>query len=217
MAHDRYTKLELTVRTIFRTFLSEQLSVGKQHALVIPGFEVPRGGSVDLVLGPKGGTTLALMQRSDYVIAYKHSVGQLIGVLAHYHQMTDRELREGLRASQAHAEAEEAAPGATGGGGAASFDPLKISKRLAEDRKAGEITLALVTELPEVPQQARELEANFYPIAVLLDTWLPSPVKKKKLCAGVQFYAVDANADPPKVAVLLDALRPMLDHAPAAP
>src|SRR5512141_3091756 len=101
MAHDRYTKLELSVRTVFRKFLAEKLSAGKQHALVIPGFEVPRGGSVDLVLGPKGGTTLGLMQRSDYVIAYKHSVGQLIGVLAHYHQMKDRELREGLRASQA--------------------------------------------------------------------------------------------------------------------
>ena len=215
MAHDRYTKLELSVRTVFRKFLAEKLSAGKQHALVIPGFEVPRGGSVDLVLGPKGGTTLALMQRSDYVIAYKHSVGQLIGVLAHYHQMKDRELREGLRASQAHSEAE--AGGAPAAPAAPSFDPLKISKRLLEDRKAGEITLALVTELPEVPQQARELEANFYPIAVLLDTWLPSPVKKKKLCAGVEFYAVDANADPPRVAVLLDALRPMLDQAPAAP
>jgi hypothetical protein len=211
MAHDRYTKLELSVRTVFRKFLAEKLSAGKQHALVIPSFEVPRGGSVDLVLGPKGGTTLALMQRSDYVIAYKHSVGQLIGVLAHYHQMNDRELREGLRASQAHAEAEGATPAP------ATFDPLKVSKRLAEDRKEGEITLALVTELPEVPQQARELEANFYPIAVLLDTWLPSPVKKKKLCGGVEFYAVDANADPPRVAALLDALRPMLDQKPSAP
>jgi hypothetical protein len=211
MAHDRYTKLELSVRTVFRKFLAEKLSAGKQHALVIPGFEVPRGGSVDLILGPKGGTTLGLMQRSDYVIAYKHSVGQLIGVLAHYHQMKDRELREGLRASQAHA-----AEGEEGAAAAPTFDALKVSKRLAEDRKEGEITLALVTELPEVPQQARELEANFYPIAVLLDAWLPSPVKKKKLCVGVEFYAVDANADPPRVAVLLDALRPMLDHTPSA-
>ena len=207
MAHDRYTKLELSVRTVFRKFLAEQLSSGKQHALVIPGFDVPRGGNVDLVVGPKSGTTIGLMQRSDYVIAYKHSVGQLIGVLAHYYEMNDREFREALRATLAHAEAEG------GGGVPAAFDPLKMSKRLLEDRKEGEIRLALVTELPEVPQQARELAANFYPVAALLDAWLPSPVKKKKLCSGVEFYVVDPNTDPPKVAVLGDALRPLLGGA----
>jgi hypothetical protein len=210
MAHDRYTKLELTVRTIFRKHLADRLGSGKQRALVIAGFDIPRGGNVDLALGPKSGTTIAVMQRSDYVIAYKHSVGQLIGVLAHYHQMQDRELREALRAAQAHAEAEQGAAAVAG------FDALKISKRLLEDRKVGEITLALVTELPEVPQQAHELEANFCPLASLLDTWLPSPVKKKKLCAGVEFYAVDANAEPPRVALLDDALRPLLNPAPGA-
>ncbi len=206
MAHDRYTKLELTVRTAFRKHLSEQLGSAKQKAVVIPGLDVPRGGNVDIVLGPKAGTTISVMQRSDYVIAYKHSVGQLIGVLAHYHLMTDRELREALRACQAHPDLEELKQPA--------LDPLKLSKRLLEDREAAAITLALVTELPEVPQQARELEANFWPIAELLDVWLPSPVKKKKLCAGVQFYVVDPNATPPSVAPLKDALKPLLKLVP---
>jgi hypothetical protein len=202
MAQDRYTKLELVLRGTLREHFAEKLSQAKQRATVVPGFEIPRAGSVDLILAPKKSTVIAVTQRSDYVAAYKHSVGQLVGVLAHYHQMSDRELREALRAAQAKPEIEEIKQPA--------FDPLKVSKRLAEDAKAGEVTLALVTEVPEVPQQAFELEAAFTPVSVLLETWLPTPVRKRKLCAGVEFYAVDASATPPTIAELRKAIEPML-------
>ena len=201
MAQDRYAKLEALVRTALRQFFAEKLSAGKQRALVLPAFEVPRGGAVDVFLAPKAGTVIAVIQRSDYVAAYKHSVGQMIGVLAHYHQLGDREVRETLRAMLARPDVEELKQ---------AIDPLKVSKRMVEDAKAGAITLALVTELPEVPQQARELEAAFQPIALLLETWLPTPIKKRKLCDAVEFYAVDPNADPPTVKELGAALAPML-------
>jgi len=206
MALDRHTKLELAVRTAFRKFISEQLATAKQKPVLVPGFEVPRGGNVDLVLDPKGGTVISLMQRSDYVVAYKHSVGQLIGVLAHYHEMKDRDIRDALRAAQAHPDSEELKQ--------PPLNALKISKRLLDDRQAGEIKLALVTEIPEVPQQARELEANFGPIAELLHVWLPSAVKKQRLCSEVEFYAVDVNTAPAKVAVLTEAIKPLLKMMP---
>jgi hypothetical protein len=201
MAQDRYAKLEALVRGALRQHFAERLSAGKQRALVLPAFEVPRGGAVDVFLAPKGGTLIAVIQRSDYVAAYKHSVGQMIGVLAHYHQLADREVRETLRAMLARPDVEELKQ---------AIDPLKVSKRMLEDAKAGAITLALVTELPEVPQQARELEAAFSPIATLLETWLPTPIKKRKLCDAVEFHAVDPNADPPTVKELGAALAPML-------
>jgi hypothetical protein len=202
MALDRHTKLELLVRTTFRKLISDTYATAKQKPLVVPGFDIPRGGSVDLIVPPKSGTIMGLVQRSDYVGAYKHTVGQLIGILVHYHEMSERDLREGLRAAQSHPDIEELQQG--------TIDPLKVSKRLVEDRREGNITLALVTELPEVPQQARELEANFFPIAALLQTWIPVPVKKKKLCSQVEFYAVDANATPPKIAPLPEALAHLL-------
>lgn len=205
MAQDRYAKLEALVRSALRQFFAEKLSAGKQRALVLPAFEIPRGGAVDVFLAPKAGTVIAVIQRSDYVAAYKHSVGQMIGVLAHYHQLGDREVRETLRAMLARPDVEELKQ---------AIDPLKVSKRMVEDAKAGAITLALVTELPEVPQQARELEAAFRPIAVLLETWLPTPIKKRKLCDAVEFYAVDPNVDPPTIKELGAALEPMLKLAP---
>ncbi len=201
MAQDRYAKLEALVRTALRQYFAEKLSAAKQRALVLPAFEIPRGGAVDVFLAPKAGTLIAVTQRSDYVAAYKHSVGQMIGVLAHYHQLGDREVRETIRAMLARPDVEELKQ---------AIDPLKVSKRMVEDAKAGAITLALVTELPEVPQQARELEAAFTPIATLLETWLPTPIKKRKLCDKVEFYAVDPNADPPTVKELPVALAPML-------
>jgi hypothetical protein len=202
MALDRHAKLELLVRTAFRNFWLEKLSSAKQKAVIIPGFEIPRGGNVDLVLGPKSGTAICFMQRSDYVAAFKHTVGQIIGLLVHYHQMTDREVREALRNIQSRTEVGELHP--------ITFDVLKVSKRLLEDIKEGNLTVALVTELPEVPQQGKELQTNFYPIASLLQTWLPTPVKKKKLCDALEFYAVDPNTDPPKVMILEEALAPLL-------
>jgi hypothetical protein len=202
MALDRYAKLELLVRTAFRSFWTEKLSSAKQKALLVPGFDVPRGGNVDLLVGPKSGTVVCMMQRSDYVAAYKHTVGQMVGLLVHFHAMTDRELRDGLRAVQARPDFADVKP--------VTLDPLKISKRLLADLKEGDLTLALVTELPEVPQQARELEANFGPIAELLQAWLPSTVKKKKLCQTVEFYAVDPNTEPPRVATLWELMAPML-------
>lgn len=202
MALDRHAKLEQLVRTAFRSYWADKLSTAKQKAIVIPGLDVPRGGNVDLVIAPKNGTVICLMQRSDYVSAYKHTVGQMVGVLAHVHAMADRELRDALRAVQARPE--------TGEIKQVAIDPLKVSKRLVVDLAAGGITLALVTELPEVPQQAKELAANFYPIAELLETWLPSPVKKKKLCDSVELFVVDPNATPPKVTPLRDAIAPML-------
>jgi hypothetical protein len=205
MAQDRYAKLEALVRSALRQFFAEKLSAGKQRALVLPAFEVPRGGAVDVFLAPKAGTVIAVIQRSDYVAAYKHSVGQMVGVLAHYHLLGEREVREQLRAMLARPDVEELKQ---------AIDPLKVSKRMVEDAKAGAVTLALVTELPEVPQQARELEAAFRPIATLLETWLPTPIKKRKLCDAVEFYAVDPNADPPTIKELGAALEPMLKLAP---
>jgi hypothetical protein len=205
MALDKYVKLELRVRAAYRQFWVEKLSTGKQKPLIFPGYEIPRGGSVDLVLAPTVGTVICVLQRSDYVAAYKHTVGQTIGTLVHYHRMTDREVREAVRASQAHPDYAELKQG--------SFDELKVSKRLLTDAKEGEITLALVTELPEVPQQARELEANFFPIADLLQSWLPGAVKKKKLCKSFESYAVNPNVEPPTMALLTEALKPMLKPA----
>ncbi len=202
MTFDRHAKFELTLRAAFRNFWLDKLSSPKQKVLVIPGFEIPRGGNVDLLLAPQSGTILCLLQRSDYVAAYKHTVGQMIGILVHYHQMKDREVREALRTSQAHPDVEELKQ--------TSIDVLRVSKRLLEDRQSGEITLALYTELPEVPQQARELEANFCPIGFLLETWLPSPIKKKRLCQSVEFYTVNTNVDPPKVVMLNEAIKPLL-------
>jgi hypothetical protein len=207
MTIDRYLKQEMLVRTTFRTYWLEKLSSAKQKAQLIPGFEIPRGANLDIVLPPTGGTILCFHQRSDYVAAYKHSVGLMIGILVHYHQMNDREVREVLRACQSHPDFEQSKQTA--------FDVLHVSKRLLEDSKKGEVTLALVTELPEVPQQAKELQSNFFPIAQLLQGWLTMPLKKKKYCTAVEFYSVNTNADPPTVALLAEAIGPMLKMAHA--
>ncbi len=202
MALDRYAKLELAVRTAFREHLHQKLSNAKQKIVIFPGFEIPRGGSIDLIIKPKGGTILCMVQRSDYVAAYKHTVGQMFGIIAHCHNMQAREVREALRTCQNHPDMMDLKQG--------KVDILKISKRFVEDIKKGALTIALVTELPEVPQQAKELELNFFPIGAILQDMLTLSVKKKKLCEAVEFHAVNTNADPPKVALLKDSIKPLL-------
>lgn len=205
MATDKHLKVESLIRLAFWNYWSDNLSKAKQKAIIIPGFDIPRAGNVDILLPPKEGTTLCLVQRSDYVATYKHSVGQLVGILAHYHAIQDREMREILRGVQNHPDPPEIQQPA--------WDVLKISKRLIADCQSGDITMMLVTEIPEVPQQARELVANFYPIATLLRTWVITPVNKKKICRNIEFYAVDPNLDPPVVKPLTEALEPIL-HLP---
>jgi hypothetical protein len=202
MAMDKYAKLELAIRTAFRSFYITKLTSGRQKPLLLPGFEIPRAGAVDLYLAPKAGTTLCLVQRSDYVAAYKHTVGQLTGILAHYYLIDERGLREAVRGSKAHPDQSEIKQN--------KIEPLKASKRLEEDRKGGKVTIALVTELPDVPQQARELEANFLPIGRMLQTCLSTPIKKKKMCQALDFFTVNTVEDPPKVAPMLDAIKPLL-------
>ena len=202
MAMDRYTKLEIQIRTSYRHFMLEKLSTGRSRAKVIPAFDIPRSETVDLFMGPKEGTTLALVQRFDYVTVYRHTVGQLVGTLAHYLGMTDREIRKSIRGSKDHPAMEELKQ--------AKVEPLKVSKRLAADRKAGKISIALVTEIPEVAQQAKELQANFFPVLALLKAWFATPIKRKKLCAGVEFYAADISADPPMILPMDKALKPLL-------
>ncbi len=202
MAMDRYTKLEIQIRSAFRHFMLEKLSKGRSKAKVIPAFDIPRSETVDLFMGPKEGTTLALVQRFDYVTVYRHTVGQLVGTLAHFRGMTDREVRKSIRGSKDHPAMEEMKQ--------AKVEPLKASRRLAEDVKKGKISIALVTELPEVAQQAKELGANFFPVLDLLKAWFSTAIKRKKLCAGVEFYAADISADPSTVAPMAKALKPML-------
>lgn len=202
MAMDRYTKLELQIRTAFRHFMLEKMSKGRSKARVVPAFDIPRSETVDLFVGPKEGTTLALVQRFDYVTVYRHTVGQLVGTLAHFREMTDRDVRKSIRGSKDHPAMEEMKQ--------AKLEPLKISKRLAEDVKKGKVSIALVTELPEVAQQAKELQANFFPVLDLLKAWFSTAIKRKKLCAGVEFYAVNISADPSIVTPMAKALKPML-------
>jgi hypothetical protein len=206
MAMDKYAKLDLFIRTAFREFWCSKHASSRQKVLVVPAFEIPRYGSVDLYIHPKAGTTLGLILRSDYVAAYKHAVGQVVGGLAHYHQMSDREMREALRASKSHPDTAELKQG--------KIEVLKLAKQLQTDQKGGKIIVALATDLPEVPQQAKELEANFFPIAKILQTGLTATVKKKKICQSVEFYAVSQDNDPPKVAPLADAIKPLLKAAP---
>ena len=202
MAMDRYTKLEIQIRTAYRHFMLEKLSKGRSKARVIPAFDIPRSETVDLFIGPKEGTTLALVQRFDYVTVYRHTVGQLVGTLAHYLGMTDREIRKSIRGSKDHPAMEEMKQ--------AKIEPLKTSKRLVADRKAGKLSIALVTEIPEVAQQAKELQANFFPVLDLLKAWFSSSIKRKKLCAGVEFYAADISVDPTVISPMDKALKPLL-------
>jgi hypothetical protein len=203
MTLDRHAKLELIVRSTFRKHIVGQLSAAKQPAIVIPGFEIPRGECVELILGPKAGTTIIVIQRSDYVTVYKHTVGVLVGILAHYHRMDDRQVRDALRIASGKLENEEEPQPA--------LDALKLSKRIIADRQAGDVTLVLVTELPEVIQQGKELLANFIPVVSLLRAWIPlgtadGDKKKRKLCQGLDLYCVDTSVDPPTVSPLLEAL-----------
>lgn len=208
MAMDKYAKLDLLIRTAFRDFWFEKHGTKKSKVLVLPAFEIPRYGNLDLFIHPKETTTLGVVLRSDYVAAYKHAVGQLLGALAHYHRMKERELREAVRSCKDHPDMAELKQG--------KIDPLNISKQLQADRKAGRVVLAVATDLPEVPQQARELEANFFPIATILQAGLTTPIKKKKLCQSVDFFAVSQATDPPSVAPLAEAIKPLLKAAPAA-
>jgi len=204
MAMDKYAKMDLFIRTAFRDFWCEKHSTARQKVLVLPAFEIPRFGNLDLFILPKAGTTLGLVLRSDYVAAYKHAVGQVVGALAHYHRMKERELREAVRACKDHPDILELKQ--------SKIDPLKVSQQLQSDRKAGKISIALVTDLPDVPQQAKELEANFFPIAQILESGLTVVVKKKKLCESVEYFAV-SQQDPPKVAPLAEAIKPLLKAA----
>jgi len=205
MALDRYAKLELAVRTAFRQHLHQKLSSAKQKIIIFPGFEIPRAGNVDLIIKPKGGIIFCMVQRSDYVAAYKHTVGQIFGIIAHCRSMPGREVREALRACQSHPDMSELKQG--------KIDILKVSKSFVEDVKKGAITIALVTEVPEVPQQAKELELNFFPIVKILQDLLPLPVKKKKMCEAVELHAVNINTDPPKVGLMKEAIKPLLKLA----
>lgn len=202
---DKYAKLDLFIRTGFRNFWCSKLQVARQKVLVLPAFEIPRFGNVDLFLA-KSGTTLGLVLRSDFVAAYKHAVGQVIGALAHYHRMKEREIREALTASKEHPDMAELKQG--------KLDVLKVSKQLQADRKAGKVIVALATDLPEVPQQAKELEANFFPVAQILEAGLTTPVKKKKLCQEVAFFAVSPAEEPAKVVLLAEAIKPLLKANP---
>lgn len=202
---DKYAKMDLFIRTAFRDFWCDKHSSARQKVLVLPAFEIPRFGTMDLYILPKGGTTLGLVLRSDYVAAYKHAVGQVIGGLAHYHRMKEREIREAVRACKDHPDIAELKQ--------AKIDALKVSKQLQADRKAGKIDIVLATDLPDVPQQAKELEANFFPIAQILQTGLTTAIKKKKLCQSVEFFAVSQGPDAPKVALLADAIKPLLKAA----
>jgi hypothetical protein len=199
---DKYAKLELLIRTAFREFYTDTLTSGRQKSLLLPAFEIPRAGAVDLFIAPKAGTHLCLVQRSDYVGAYKHTVGQLTGVLAHYRLMTDRQVREAIRASKSHPDLAELKQG--------KIDALKLSKRLVDDSKAGNIHMVLATELPDVPQQAQELQANFLPIWKLLQAQLTVAVKKKRLCQSLEAFSVNLTNDKSSVTSLTDAIKPML-------
>lgn len=199
MAMDRYTKLELKIRTAFREFILDKLASGRSKAQLIPAFDIPRSETVDLFVAPKAGATLALVQRFDYVTVYRHTVGQLVGTLGHFRKMNDREIRKALRASIDHPALEEMKQN--------KIEPLKLSKRLVSDIQAGKITLALVADLPEVPQQAKEFAANYDPIMPLIQTWFSTAIKRKKICQGVQFYTVNLSEDPPKVQPLEKAIK----------
>jgi len=201
MALDKYAKLDLLIRSEFRSFFFSKLSPGKQKPLLLPGFEIPRAGGVDLFMASSG-TTLCLIQRSDYVAAYKHTIGQLVGSLSHYHLMDEREIREAVRSSKEHPDLIEFKQG--------KIEPLKVSKKLIEDRKAGKVSLALVTELPDVPQQARELQANFLPIGELLQVCLTTAIKKKKLCQAIDFFIVNPISEPAKITTMVEAIKPLL-------
>ncbi len=206
MALDRYAKLELQIRTAFRDFWRDKLTKGRKKPILLPGFDIPRGETVDLYIGPDGGTTLCLVQRSDYVTVYKHTVGQLVGILTHYQGMDDRMLREAVRTSKAHGDLKEIKQ--------ARINVLKVSQSLAEERNKGNVTLLLVTDMPEVGQQAKELLANFQPVANLLSAWLVSAVKRKKLCRTLDYYSVQAPGgpeDPAKVVPMLKGLKKLAD------
>ncbi len=206
MAMDRYAKLELQIRTSFRDFWRAKLTKGRSKPILLPGFDIPRGETVDLFLHPDKGTTLCLVQRSDYVTVYKHTVGQLVGVLTHYQGMDDRMLREAVRNSKAHNDLKDVKQ--------PKINVLKLSQRLAEERAKGLITLVLVTDLPEVGQQAKELLANFEPVASLMGAWLTSAVKRKKLCRSLDFYSVQMPGGPDqeaKVVPMLKGLKKLAD------
>ena len=59
------------------------------------------------------------------------------------------------------------------------------------DRKAGKIIVALATDLPDVPQQAKELEANFFPIAKILHAKKNEEGVLVALLNGINRFKVD--------------------------
>lgn len=202
MAQDRYAKLELAIRDGFRSFFLEELSTKKERAVLLPGFDVPRADSVDLYLDGAGSVWLGVVQRSDYVSVYRHTVGQLIGTLVHFHRMTARQLREAVRASKQHPDQERLKQG--------RINALNTSKRLDADRKAGNVSLVLATELPDVPQQGRELHANLMPILDELRTYLCASIKKRRICQNLRAYGVLIGQEGTDVIPLAQVLKPML-------
>ncbi len=204
MAIDKHSKLEQELRISFREYLLGKDIKGKQKAIFVPRFSIPRSEQVDLVLAPKEGTTLFLTQRADFLSVYRHTVGQLVGVLVHLHKMTDRQVREALRVCKEHPDLLELKQG--------QLDTLTTSKRLISDKKAGKLTIALVTDVPEVVEQARELAENFLGIANLLNVWMTTAVKRKKLCQSVDFYALKSGpqGQPPLIQPLKAALMEMI-------
>ncbi len=63
---------------------------------------------------------------------------------------------------------------------------------------------------------AKELEANFVPIVEILQAGLTTPIKKKKLCQSLEFFAVTQATDPPSVLPLFEAIKPLIKAASAS-
>ncbi|MCA9671665.1 MAG: hypothetical protein KC503_38970 [Myxococcales bacterium] len=181
MKPSRQQSLDVNLRDAVADHLMSSAGKGASR---LPRLRIPRVGAVDVVLEPQSGFTLLFVQRSDHLAAYKHLVGQLVGSIAHLHRCKSLELRQAL----------EKVKGFKGG----NLDVPEVAKRLMDDAKAGNVQIVIATEQPEVPQTYDHLLENFQPVLRVLQAWSATPVKQKKLCAGVHALVVELDGDKAK-------------------
>lgn len=191
MGFNRQVNIEAVIRSTFRRFLQIKLSTTKQKAIVLPDFDIPHAATVDLVLSVKRGLSISITQRLDSVISYKHTVGLIAGIVAHFQNLSESDMRERLKKLEAGEEyrALNESP----------LETLKLSRRMLEDRAAGNVSFALATNYPDIPEQTNELANHFFPVARVLQAWLSCDVGGRSLCKGIDIYSVDTSLSPANI------------------
>lgn len=189
MRASTYQKLDTGLRDAFAAHLQGRGRTKKKGMVRIQRMRVPNAGVIDLFIAPRSGVTAMLVQRSDHLATYKHLVGQSIGVVAHLHRMEPAQLQRVLHKLTLPR----------------GVDAHDLSKRIVKDLGDGKLAIAIVTEAPSITQVEQQLANSFQPVLRLLQAWMVTPVRKKKMCSEVKAFSVDLGSQPPKVKLLFGA------------